>query len=149
MTERIDLLAIVGGAQFTPSNRQIRARNEFYSVVPPELPPDVTAASCVAMGAPQALIKWWTTPGFADWWTSPNWEREESQRLLFQAMQRVSLILRDAEDPDMALKAAREAREIYTRLNTEKQQKFADDAIGEMSKEQLQDYIRKNTQAIK
>lgn len=139
-----DLHQIVQAAGFIPSNRQIRARAEFHQHNP-DCRTDLDASLAVQLGGPQALIKWWATPGFSDWWTNPSWEREESQRLLLQSMQRVSEILRESEDDKNVIAAAREAREIYTKLNSAVAQKFADEEVAEMTREQLQEYIRRKT----
>jgi hypothetical protein len=145
----IDLEAIIGGSVFIPSNRQIRARNQFYQRNPGELPPDLSGPLCVQMGAPGAILRWWATPGFSDWWTSPEWEKEESHRIMLQGMAEISRILQDTDaPPQIKLGAAKEAREIYSKLNVQKQEKFADEQINEMTKEQLADYIRRNTQLI-
>lgn len=146
MSSPIDLTLIAGSAVFTPSNRQIRARNRFYDEHPGELPPDLSAAAYVEMGAPQALLKWWGTAGFSEWWSSPQWEKEESQRILYAAMQTVARILGDTDLPaQVQLGAAKEAREIYSKLNTTKEQRFADESIAEMDRKQLEEYIKRNT----
>lgn len=64
---------------------------------------------------------------------------------MLQAMQAISGILSETRDSDTAIKAAREAREIYTKLNITSDKKFADESISEMSREQLAEYIRRNT----
>lgn len=147
MTDSI-LQQVVAASAFVPSNRQIRARSEFYRKNQPDTLPDTTVDTMCLYGAPEALRKWYTTPGFVEWWTSPQWEIEESHRLLLQSMQRVSEILRDEENPQTVIAAAREAREIYTKLHTGVAPKFADEEITEMSREQLQEYIRRKTAAV-
>ncbi len=145
-----DLHAIVQAASFVPSNRQIRARSEFHTRNPSgSFSPEVTAPEVQALGGPAAIIKWWGTPGFSDWFLAPSWEQEESHRLLMQSMQRVSEILRDSEDEKNVISAAREAREIYTKLNASVAQKFADEEVAEMTRDQLQEYIRRKTAAVK
>lgn len=140
-----DLTQIIQASTFLPSNRQIRARNAFYQKNPGDLPPDLTPALCVEMGAPGTILKWWTTAGFSEWWTNPSWEKEEAHRIMLQAMQAISGILSETRDSDTAIKAAKEAREIYTKLNVTSDKKFADESISEMSRDQLADYIRRNT----
>lgn len=140
---------VVAAAAFIPSNRQIRARGEFHKRNPPgTIPPNLSVDQMPDYGAPAAIQKWWGTPGFSEWWTSPQWEIEESQRLLLQSMQRVSEILRDEENPATVIAAAREAREIYTKLNAAQVQKFSDEEIGKMDRTQLEEYIRRKTAAV-
>jgi len=139
---------VVAAASFTPSNRQIRARNEFHRRNPPGTLSELDAATSLSYGAPEAIRKWWATPGFSDWWTSPQWEQEESHRLLMQSMARVSEILRDEENPSLVISAAREAREIYTKLHSSTAPKFADEEIGQMDRSQLEEYIRRKTAAV-
>lgn len=144
-----DLRSIVQAAAFTPSNRQIRARTEFHTRNPVgTVPVDSDASDVHVMGAPAAVLKWWATPGFSDWFLSPLWEQEESHRLLMQSMGRISEILRDEENPALVISAAREAREIYTKLHSSVATKFADEEVAEMTRAQLEEYIRRKSQAI-
>jgi hypothetical protein len=139
-----DLLQLVAHASFTPSGRQIRARNEFYKAQAGTPLPDQELATALKFGAPAVISKWWTIPGFADWFTSPTWEKEESHRLLIAAMHRVGEVLRDEQDSGRVLAAAKEAREIYVKLNApDKEDKYMDDEIGKMDKQQLEEYIRR------
>lgn len=149
MTDRVNIPQLVAASGFTPSNRQIRARAQFHASNPRDsIPEDCNASQAHGMGAPAAVLKWWATPGFADWFLAPSWEQEESHRLLMQSMHRVSEILRDSEDERIVITAAREAREIYTRLNTTVAEKFADEEVAGMTRDQLADYIRRKTQAV-
>ncbi len=144
-----DLHAIVQAASFIPSNRQIRARTEFHQRNPVgTVPINCDAPVANGMGAPAAVLKWWAVPGFSDWFLAPSWEAEESHRLLIQSMQRVSEILRDSEDSKDVIAAAREARELYTRLHASTAAKFADEEVASMSRAQLEEYIRRKTAAV-
>lgn len=143
------LQQVVAAAAFTPSNRQIRARREFHQANPSGVLLDhCDATQAIGLGAPAAAEKWWATPGFAEWFLAPSWELEESQRLLMQSMQRVSEILRDEENPATVIAAAREAREIYTKLHAAVATKFSDEEIGTMDRAQLEEYIRRKTAVI-
>lgn len=149
MTDRINLQQVVAAASFTPSNRMIRARTEFHARNPVgTIPADLTLDQALAHGAPAAIGKWISTPGFIEWWSAPSWEREEAQRLLMQSMQRVSEILRDEENPATVIAAAREAREIYTKLHSSVAPKFADEEVAAMDRAQLEEYIRRKTAAV-
>lgn len=139
-----DLLQMVAHASFTPTGRQIRARNQFYQAQAGTPLPDQELATALTFGAPAAISRWWSIPGFSDWWCSPTWEKEESHRLLISAMHRVGEILRDEQDTGRLLSAAKEAREIYVKLNApEKEDRYLDDEIGKMDKSQLEEYIRR------
>lgn len=144
-----DLHAIVQASSFIPSNRQIRARAEFHTRNPASsYSPEISTTELCALGAPPALTKWWSTPGFSDWFLAPQWEAEESHRILMQSMQRVSEILRDSEDDKNVIAAAREAREIYTKLHASTAVKFADEEVAGMTRPQLEEYIRRKSLAI-
>lgn len=144
-----DLSLVVQAAGFIPSNRQIRARTEFHVRNPQgSYSPDLTGRDAWEAGAPVAVIKWWDTPGFSDWFLAPQWEQEESHRLLMQSMRRVSEILRDSEDDKNVIAAAREAREIYNKLHTSTAPKFADEEVAEMTRAQLEEYIRRKSLVI-
>lgn len=137
-------------SQFTPSGRQVRARNKFYSQANVTGTEIDSAAQSLELGAPARISDWWAIPGFAEWWCSPTWEREESHRLLISAMHRVSEVLRDEDDSARLLAAAREAREIYTKLNgPEQKEKYMDSEIGEMGPEELKEFIKRNSQVNK
>lgn len=145
----VDLQQVVSASTFIPSNRQIRARRDFHQKNPiGTIPSELTLDQALALGAPAAASKWWSTPGFIEWWNTPQWEREEAHRLMLQSMQRVSEILRDEENPGTVIAAAREAREIYTKLHAAEVTKFSDEEIGKMTKEQLAEYIRRKTAAV-
>ena len=144
-----DLLEqVVAASTFIPSNRQIRARNAFHQTNPSGTALGASVDQMLDSGAPEAIRKWWAIPGFSDWWISPQWEAEESHRLLMQSMQRVSEILRDEENPTTVIAAAREARELYTKLHASTAPKFADSEIADMDRNQLEEYIRRKTAVI-
>jgi len=138
---------IVQASSFVPTARQIRARNKWA-----EVNPDMecaTAEAAMALGAPQAIIRWWSTPGFSEWWNASSWAREEAEAALLQGMARISDILRDQESPpQLLIAAAKEAREVWTKLNSGVEQKFADEAIGQMDRKELEEFIRKKTSVI-
>lgn len=145
-----DIVQLVQAASFIPSNRQIRARADFHKQNPEgSIPDEISAEDVCAMGAPATLLKWWNTPGFIYWFLSPSWEQEESHRLLMQSMQRISEVLRESEDDKNVIAAAREAREIYTKLHTSTAVKFADEEVAGMTRPQLEEYIRRKTAAVK
>lgn len=146
------LQLLMGAAQYVPANRAIRARNEFWAqpgvVVPDE--PNCTAICALAPSAAvrRAIERDWAQPGFTDWFLSPDWEIEESQRLIHQSLQRLGEILRDEEDVGSVISAAKESREIWSKLRATKQEKFADQAIGEMSQDELREFIKRNSSVV-
>lgn len=144
--------AVIDAAQFVPSNRAIRARSEFWGQPGIQVPGDIDLASITALAPSNAvkklLEKEWKTPGFSEWFTSPEWEREESQRLMHLSLQRLGEILQDEDESSTVIQAAKEVREVWTRLNNKQEQKYADADINEMSKEQLEEYIRRNSSVV-
>ena len=145
--------AVIDAAQFVPSNRAIRARSEFWGQ-PGITLPDMADRASVAALAPtvstrKLIEKEWNTPGFQDWFTSPEWEKEESQRLMHLSLQRLGEILQDEDESATVISAAKEVREVWTRLNGKQERKYADSDINEMSKEQLEQYIRRNSNIVK
>lgn len=153
----VDIRSLIESATFTPSNRQIRARNAFWAIPGIQVPPDANLASVSLLMPPgtvseETLSRWWRQPGFPEWLLSPQWEQEESQRLMHTAMQRLGEILAEPVIPGSntapVIAAAREAREIYTKLHAGGEKKFADADIGEMTREQLDEYIRRQTSRI-
>lgn len=146
----VDLHQIITESQFTPSGRQIRARVRFWEAQAGEAHPDMNLAAALELGAPSAISKWWAIPGFADWWTSLNWEKEEAHRMLISAMHKVSNVLRDEDDSGRVLAAAKEAREIYSKLHgSEQKDKFLDDEVSKMSRDQLEAFITRSTATSK
>lgn len=145
----VDLQQVVSSATFIPSNRQVRARTEFHARNPVgTIPAELTLDMALSFGAPASVSKWWSTPGFVDWWCSPSWEKEQAHAMLIQSMQRINEILRDEENPATVIAAAREARELYTKLTAGEKQKLADEEISKMSSEQLAEFIRRKTAVI-
>jgi hypothetical protein len=146
------LQALVASASYVPSTRAIRARNQFWATPGIELTGDTELAATLALAPNREVYKVieknWSNSDFRTWWSSPNWEREESQRLLHLAMGRLSEILVEEEDPSLVLSAAKEAREVYTRLNGQEKQKFADADINEMDQRQLEEFLRRNSSLI-
>jgi hypothetical protein len=63
-------------------------------------------------------------------------------------MGRVSEILLEEEDPGLVLSAAKEARELYTKLNGSSDKKFADEDINKMDQRELEEFIRRNSNVI-
>jgi len=143
---------LIVASQYVPSNRAIRARNEFWAQSGIQVPPEQDKASTLAL-APQKWIsqlmeKQWDTPGFLSWFLSPQWEKEESQRLLHLAMGRLSEILIEEEETSIVLSAAKEAREVYTKLNGNQTVRYADEQVAEMSKEELEEFLRRNAKLL-
>ncbi len=90
----------------------------------------------------------WSRPGFTDWWLMPQYSLYESERLLHTAMQEIQHILLDPEAPsDRRIGAAKEARAIHQLLLEQSGAgaKYADEAVSEMTPDQLRDFIRRNT----
>lgn len=148
------ILAMLQSTTFTPSNRMIRARKLFWDVPGQEVQPDAEGPSVAAL-APldwisKLVSKSWSTPGFPDWFTSPEWEREESARLMNLALQRLGEVLEDADEHSIVISAAKETREVYTRLNSNANNtsKFADAELDSMDKAQLEEFIRRQTSLI-
>jgi hypothetical protein len=126
----------------------IRARTEYYRKNGENIQ-TASVDAALASGAPRTIERWWNTPGFQEWWNSPNWAREEAEELMLQAMSRVSEILGSSDEPtNTVLAAAKEAREIYTKLNQSTAPKFADEEINSMDKQALEEYIRRSTRII-
>ncbi len=146
------LALLIGAAQYVPSNRAIRARNEFWAQ-PGVVVPDTEDLASICSLAPndavrRAIRKDWNEPGFTDWFLSPEWEIEESQRLIHQSLQRLGEILRDEEEAGTVISAAKEAREIWSKLRATKTEKFADAAISEMSQDELREFIKRNSSVV-
>jgi len=142
-----DLRAVITQARFTPSQAQIRYRNEFWSKQAGELPAEVNLEVAITLGASGRIKRWWDIPGFQEWFTSKDWNKHVSELLLTQAMDRLSEVLRDSTDHGTLIAAAKEARTLHAQLTApvKGEEKYADEEISIMSKEQLADFIKKNT----
>lgn len=140
------LQAVVANARFTPTQSQIRSRSEFWSKQVGEVSPDADLAVVTALGASgRGLDKWWAIPGFREWYLSKDWNKHAAELLLIQAMSALSAVMRDAVDHTTLINAAKEARTLHAQMNAvdTKEEKFADAAIGEMSREELTAFINK------
>ena len=146
------LQAVIQAAQFMPSNRAIRARNAFWAQPGIQVPGDYDAGVVAQLAPTEAIRKLlqreWNTPGFQDWFMNQHWEKEEAQRLMNLSLQRLGEILEDEDEAGIVISAAKEAREVWTRLNGKEAEKFADQEINEMSKQQLEEFLRRNSNVI-
>lgn len=149
MTNRIDIPRIVAASRFTPSPAQIRRRKEYWERNP-QLSQDPSLEEAIATGAHAMVSRWWKTPGFSEWFLNKDSNLHAAEELLHRAMDRLSDILGTAEDEGIIIAAAKEARTLHAQLTaaTETSEKFADEQVNQMSRKELEDYIRSNSARI-
>ena len=153
MNSHVAQLALLTHAvQYVPSNRSISYYKQFWAQPGVTLPdnPDKVSTSALAPNKSISLFieKEWDRPGFQDWFLNPHWDKEESHRLILMGMHRLGEILQDSEDEGTVISAAKEAREIWSRLNKVDDKKFVDEDLYNMSQQELEEYIRRNTNII-
>jgi hypothetical protein len=145
----MNLVELVEQSRFTPTPAQIRRRKEFWAKEP-QLSDTPSLDDVMAAGAYQAVSRWWKTPGFAEWFTDRNSNLHAAEELLHRAMDRIQNILMTSEDADTLIAAAKEARTLHAQMltATAADEKFADEQVSNMSRTELEDYIRKNSAKI-
>ena len=144
---RTDLISIVEQSRFTPTPAQCRRRAELHQGAI-QVSPDMSLEALLDAGVSGVVSRWWATPGFREWFLSKDHNKHQAEALLQQAMLRLGDVLRDSDDNSEIINAAKEARTLYTALNAPDKngdEKFADADVQEMSKEELEQYIKKNT----
>lgn len=117
-----------------------------------QVSPDMSLEALLALGVSGVVSRWWDIPGFREWFLSKDYNKHQAEGLLQQAMHRLSEVLRYSTDNAELINAAKEARTLFTAMTASRpddQEKFADEAIQEMSKEELQAYINKNSATAK
>jgi hypothetical protein len=104
----------------------------------------------MAAGAHASVGRWWKTPGFAEWFTDRNSNIHAAEELLHRAMDRLQQVLTTSEDEQTIIAAAKEARTLLAQLTASSaaEEKFADEQVSNMSRTELEDYIRKNSAKI-
>lgn len=142
-----DIRSIVTAARFTPTEAQIRYKTEFWNSAVGNVPPECSIDQLIELGASGRIRRWEKIPGFPEWFANKDSNKQRSEELLIRAMDRLSEILRDADDHSVLLAAAKEARNLHAQLNAvdKAEEKFADEEISKMSKEQLAEFIAKQT----
>ena len=142
----MNIVEIVQSSSFIPTNAMIRRRGEFWRKCSnPDVDSDTELKQVIELGASSIITRWWSIPGFREWFLNKDWNKHEAEALLQAAMKRVADILRDEEDTGLLINAAKEARAIYAQMHVQVEEKFADSQVAEMSKDELAEYIRRNT----
>lgn len=148
--DRTELQLVIDSSRFTPTPAQVRRRAEMFSRGI-QVSPDMLLEEVIALGVSGVVSRWWDIPGFREWFLSKDYNKHKAEGLLQQAMHRLSEVLTTSTDNAELINAAKEARTLFTALTTPTkgdEEKFADETIQEMSKEELQAYISKNTAGV-
>jgi hypothetical protein len=145
----VDIPEIVARSRFIPTPAQIRRRKEFWAKEP-VLVDTPSLEATMAAGAHASVGRWWKTPGFAEWFTDRNSNIHAAEELLHRAMDRLQQVLTTSEDEQTIIAAAKEARTLLAQLTASSaaEEKFADEQVSNMSRTELEDYIRKNSAKI-
>lgn len=125
----------------TPNQRAIKAR--FWKRVEHVSPKEITKALAVQVSGP-GITRWWDSPGFREWFSNREEAAERLEYLYMLALDTAEELLLN---PDAQASAKVNLIKILAQLagkEPQKEVKFADEAIGKMSREQLEQYIRTN-----
>lgn len=96
------------------------------------------------------ITNWWTYPGFEDWFCNSEEFKQRIEFLAHLALDNIEDILRDKQANSTAkINAVKLVMEIGNKLPGKQQQdKYADEKIAEMNKDQLEEFIRKNLRRL-
>jgi hypothetical protein len=125
----------------TPNQRAIKAR--FWKRLDHLAPKEITKALAVQIAGP-GISRWWDSPGFREWFSNKEEAAERLEYLYMLALDTAEELLLN---PDAQASAKVNLIKILAQLagkEPQKEVKFADEAIGKMSREQLEAYIRTN-----
>jgi len=128
----------------TPDMRSVKSRLilalEDNPIATPET---MTCASAMHLTNEPRIGNWWSIPGFKEWFTNQNEFRETVESAAYEA---VAVLREIATNPDsrenarvQASKLLIEAANRMPKKNAE--EKFSDEQINRMSKEQLESFI--------
>lgn len=129
---------------FKPDDEQRAAKSTFWASYEGQGPIDVELA--LQYSGDSQVANWWPQKGFQEWFSNRDEFQQQVDVLAHRALARIGHILNTSADPDILLKASRMALELAKKFpakTVEAPDKFLDDQIAKMTKEQLREYLRR------
>lgn len=146
-------LSRVGANQFRPEDSHRRAKSAFWAHffstgdVPP---PAIDSATAARFSGFNEVIQWWSIEGFPEWFSNGEEFRQKVEYVSHLGLTALENILLDpnARTADR-LTAARMSLEIAAKFpKAGAKEQFADEAIRDMDKKQLEEFIASKLKVI-
>lgn len=151
----IEILDIaVSELTYLPSPQERRAKSAFWArfAENPLCEPSAISASLAARFAGEnRVLKWWSEPGFSDWFRNQDEFRQRIEYLAHLGLDTLEQILIDPNPKSASARvnAVKLLMEVAKKMPPRNQTaKYMDEAIAAMTREQLQEFIKKNNRLI-
>lgn len=140
-------LAEESGALFSPTKSQRALKARFWTIISGSIsginPHKMTTMEIAKTVRDNRVMNWWPTPGFKDWFMN-NTEHVERLEYLFDlaltAAEEV-LLNPDPKASNAKVNMVKIISELAKKMPTKGSEKFQDEQISKMSKEQLESYL--------
>lgn len=145
---------VVAELVYNPSEEQRKLKSAFwlrFNDAPYCDPRSITLAVAQKLVPDKRLDRWWSINGFREWFSNAEEWRERAENLAHLALNAIEQVLR-SDDPK-AVNAKVNAAKLVLEATSKMPHKgikevYVDDKIGKMNRNQLEEYIRRNTLAI-
>lgn len=136
---------------YKPSPDQRRLKSAFWirmNDTPLCDPKAITLAIAQKLVPDKRLDRWWSINGFREWFTNTEEYRERTENLAHLALTALEEVLQN-QDPKAQGARVNAAKLILETANKMPhkgiKEVYIDDKIGKMNRNQLEEYIRRNT----
>jgi hypothetical protein len=131
---------------FGPTDAMRRAKTSFWNSVP-DKSVKVTLASAIVHSGATSLRNWWGKPGFVEWFTGQNEWRNRVECLAMRGLDIAEQLLHDRRTtPASKVQLIKLFAELADKMpSRQKDVRYIDAQIADMTPEQLTDFIEKNT----
>lgn len=144
---------VVDELTYLPSPEQRRAKSAFwarFSDNPICEPEDISLAVALRFSPDNRLSRWWIQPGFKEWFRNRDEFRQRMEYLANLALDSLEGILADPKAQGTAkVNAAKLIMEVARKTpNKSQAEQFLDEKVSQMSRPQLEEYIKKNLRLL-
>jgi hypothetical protein len=113
---------------------------------------DVTCAMAVQLTGENRINQWWRLPGFKEWFCNKNEWRHRAENLMSKWLDACEFVLSDPDVYTKQLNAVMQMGKVLVDVTgraapSRKEVKLLDTDLNKMSKEQLQDFVKKGLKA--
>lgn len=140
---------------FFPTEAHIRAKANFwthFSETDTPVPDQVDLSTAARFSGDRRIQTWWSTPGFQDWFLNREEFKQRMEYLSNLCLDQLESILTSNVNPSDKLAAIKLIMQVSSKTPdaraSDKQGKYLDSKIAEMSREQLEAYIRRSIQVL-
>lgn len=129
---------------FKPNEAQRQAKSTFWLCYEGDGPVDTELA--LQYSGDSRVASWWSERGFQEWFIHRKELDQTIESASFEAVDTIRQIMRTSDDAKVRLAAARAMLELgkkFPAKAVDTPDKFLDDAITKMNKEQLRAYLQR------